>query len=89
MHHLQRPEWYTSSISKVQGEKSAAALKKGLEIMESTSAPEPVVFIHEDMCEFKWSNSVIYVFGDERKTIYIQHNGHEFVESCLSELTFT
>ena len=57
--------------------------------MESTSAPEPVVFIHEDMCEFKWSNSVIYVFGDERKTICIQHNGHEFVESCLSELTFT
>lgn len=88
MNHPQAPEWYLKAALKTKGGQSAAALEKGFEIVKSVPAPEPVVFVHDDMCEFKWRNSVIYVFGDGRKTIYIQHNGQEFVESSLLRLTF-
>jgi len=80
------PDWYHQALKKCETEPTLEAFKKGVQIGQTLNAPEPVIFIHDGFCEWKWSEFIFYTFHD-RDTIFLKLSKSGFKPTSLDQIS--
>lgn len=81
-------KWLQDAVAKCgtvdDPDQISAALSQGFSIILECGAPEPIAFVHNDSCEFKWPEAVLYTFPNREpiylllKDSYVQASKDEF-----------
>ena len=78
-----------SLFDQCENEDQTKALQKGIDICNKYNTPEPVIFIHDSSCEFKWTDLILYTFGDDRETIVIAWRTDKYEHIPINDISDT